>query len=162
MSIFELSWFYLLIIDGLNPERFLTAAACLGLSELALKVTAAYVNERSPFGKPTGSYQAVQHPLAKAKAATGAARLMLYHGVKKYDSGADAGAEANMAKYLATTTAYDMCDAAVQFHGGSGLDEDTGVIGLYRIARTLRIVPVNNEMMLNFIAENVIGLPKSY
>ena len=152
----------LYMFDGLNPERFLTSAMVLGVSELALKVTAEYVRERAPFDKPTGSYQAVQHPLARAKAQTDAARLMLYHAVKKYDGGLDASAEASMAKYLATTAAFDMCDAAVQFHGGSGLDESTGLMALYRVARTTRIVPVNNEMMLNYIAENVIGLPRSY
>lgn len=150
------------MFDGLNPERFLTTSMVLGVSELALKVVSDYVKERAPFNKPTGSYQAVQHPLAKAKANTDAARLMLYHAVKKYDSGQDASAEASMAKYLGTTAAFEMCDAAIQFHGGSGLDESTGLMALYRVARTTRIVPVNNEMMLNHIAENVIGLPKSY
>jgi acyl-CoA dehydrogenase len=148
---------------GLNTERFMTAALCVGISDLALECTKEHVNQRVLFGKrPTGSYQAVQHPLAQNKANTDAARLMLYHGVKLYDQGIEAGAYANTAKLLASQAASRMCDDAIQFHGGSGVDEDTGILTLWKIARVARFAPINNEMVLNYIAEHVIGLPKSY
>ncbi len=152
----------LYMFSGLNAERFMGAAAGVGLSDLALKITTDYVNQRVLFGKkPTGSYQAVQHPLAQNKANTDAARLMLYYGVKLYDQGIDAGAYANSAKLLASQAATKMCDDGIQFHGGSGMDDDVGMLALWRMARTMRIAPLNNEMILSYIAEHVIGLPKS-
>jgi acyl-CoA dehydrogenase len=148
---------------GLNTERFMVSALCVGIADLALECTKEHVNQRVLFGKrPTGSYQAVQHPLAQNKAHTDAARLMLYYGVKLYDQGLEAGAYANMAKLLASEAATKMCDDAIQFHGGSGVDEDTGILALWKMARVARFAPINNEMVLNYIAEHVIGLPKSY
>lgn len=150
------------MFDGLNPERFITTAGVIGSAQLALKVTKDYVNQRAPFGKPTGSYQAVQHPLAKHKISLDAAELMLAYGVKLYDEGKPAAIPANQAKYLGSEAACAMTDAAIQAHGGSGMDEDTGLLALWRYTRTLRIAPINNEMVLNFVAEHGIGLPKSY
>lgn len=151
------------MFEGLNAERLMISAWAIGHSDLALKTTAAYVTERKLFGgKSIGSYQSVQHPLAKAKAETDAARLMIYHGVQLFDAGEEAGPASNMAKYLTSTAVNNMCDAAIQFHGGSGMDEDTGMLALWRISRVVRIAPINNEMILNYIAEHVIGLPKSY
>ncbi|MBV1884243.1 MAG: acyl-CoA dehydrogenase [Pseudomonadales bacterium] len=148
---------------GLNAERFIVSAICVGISDLALECTKEYVNQRVIFGdKPTGSYQAVQHPLAQSKANTDAARLMLYYGVKLYDEGIDAGVYANSAKLLSSQAAAAMCTDAIQFHGGSGMDSDTGMLALWKVAKTLSIAPVNNEMVLNYISEHVIGLPKSY
>ena len=148
---------------GLNAERLIISAMAVGTSDLALRETVKYVNERQLFdGRPTGSYQAVQHPLAQAKADTEAARLLMYHGVKLYDEGKDAGMYANMAKLQSSIAATDMTDAAIQFHGGSGMDEDTGMLALWRSARTLKIAPINNEMILNYIAQHTIGLPRSY
>jgi acyl-CoA dehydrogenase len=148
---------------GLNAERLLIAAMAVGTADLALRETACYVGERKVFdGRPTGAYQAVQHPLAQAKADTEAARLLLYHGTKLFDQGGDAGMYSNMAKLQASRAATDMCDAAIQFHGGSGLDEDTGMLALWRTARVLKIAPINNEMILNYIAQHGIGLPRSY
>ncbi|MCG8671248.1 MAG: acyl-CoA/acyl-ACP dehydrogenase [Pseudomonadales bacterium] len=151
------------MFEGLNAERLMISAWAIGYSDLALKATTAYTNERKLFGENAiASYQAVQHPLAKAKAETDAARLMIYHGVQLFDSGMEAGPASNMAKYLTSTAVNNMCDAAIQFHGGSGMDEDTGMLALWRISRVIRIAPINNEMILNYIAEHVIGLPKSY
>lgn len=148
---------------GLNAERLVVSAMAVGVSDLALRETVKYVNERTLFGgRPTGSYQAVQHPLAQAKADTEAARLLLYHGVKMFDEGRDAGMYANMAKLQSSNAATAMADAAIQFHGGSAMDEDTGILALWRAARTLKIAPINNEMILNYIAQSGIGLPRSY
>lgn len=148
---------------GLNAERLLISALAVGTADLALRETARYVNERVLFdGRPTGAYQAVQHPLAQAKADTEAARLLLYHGTRLFDTGRDAGMYSNMAKLQSSRAATDMCDAAIQFHGGSGLDEDTGILALWRAARVLKIAPINNEMILNYIAQHGIGLPRSY
>ncbi|MCP5042049.1 MAG: acyl-CoA/acyl-ACP dehydrogenase [bacterium] len=152
----------LCMFDALNPERFLISALALGFSEFAMNKTLAYVKQRSPFGQPTGSYQAVQHPLAECRIHLDAARLMLYQGTKIYDAGGDAGVYANTAKYLASSWGTKACDAAIQFHGGSGMDDDTDILGIWKLLRTLRIAPVNNEMVLNYVAEHSLGLPKSY
>lgn len=148
---------------GLNAERLVVSAMGVGTADLALRETVKYVNERSLFdGTPTGSYQAVQHPLAQAKAETEAARLLMYHGVKQYDEGRDAGMYANMAKLQSSIAATNMADAAIQFHGGGGMDEDTGILPIWRAVRTLKIAPINNEMVLNYIAQHNLGLPRSY
>lgn len=148
---------------GLNAERLIISAMAVGTADLALRETAKYVSDRTLFeGQPTGSYQAVQHPLAQAKADTEAARLLMYHGVKLFDAGRDAGMYSNMAKLQSANAATNMCDAAIQFHGGSGMDEDTGILALWRTARVLKIAPINNEMILNYIAQHGIGLPRSY
>ena len=148
---------------GLNAERLLISAMAVGIADLALRETARYVSERVLFdGRPTGADQAVQHPLAQARADTDAARLLLYHGTRLFDDGRDAGMYSNMAKLQSSRAATAMCDAAIQFHGGSGMDEDTGMLALWRAARVLKIAPVNNEMILNYIAQHGIGLPRSY
>ncbi len=151
------------MFEGLNAERLMVSAIGVGFSDKALSAAKEHVNSRVLFGNtPIGAYQAVQHPLAKHKAETDAARLMLYYGVKLFDQGVNAGLEANMAKYLASTAAEKMADATIQSHGGSGLDGDVGLMGLWKMARILRIAPINNEMILNYIAERGIGLPRSY
>ncbi len=151
------------MFDGLNAERLMVSALAVGTADLALRETVAYVNERKLFqDQPTGAYQAVQHPLAQYKTDTEAARLLMYYGTKLYDEGKDAGLYANMAKLQSSTAASNMCDAAIQFHGGGGMDEDTGMLALWRGARALRIAPLNNEMILNYIAQHGIGLPRSY
>ena len=148
---------------GLNAERLIIAALAIGLADLALRETVKYVSERTVFGSaPTGSYQGVQHPLAQGKADIEAARLLTYHGTRLFDEGKDAGLYANMAKLQASNAATRLSDAAIQFHGGGGLDEDTGMLALWRVARATRIAPLNNEMVLNYIAQHGIGLPRSY
>lgn len=151
------------MFEGLNAERLMGAAISIGHSDKALAAAKDYVNERVVFGNtPIGAYQAVQHPLAKAKAETDAARLMMYYGAKLFDQGLECGLEANMTNYLGSISAEAMADAAIQCHGGSGLNDDLGLMGIWKMARVARIAPINNEMILNYIAEHGIGLPKSY
>ena len=148
---------------GLNAERLVIAAMTVGFSDLALRETVNYVNERKLFSDSSiGSYQAVQHPLAQYKADTEGARLLTYHGTRQFDEGLDAGKYANMAKLQSSIAANNMADAAIQFHGGGGLDEDAGMLALWRTTRAVRIAPLNNEMVLNYIAQHCIGLPRSY
>lgn len=151
------------MFEGLNAERLIVSAMCLGVSNLAMEVTTDYVGQRNLFGdKPTGAYQGVQHPLAQCKAELDAARLMMYYSTKLFDQNEEVGLQANSTKLLASNAANKLCDAALQFHGGSGMDEDTGILYMWRWTRTLRIAPINNEMILNYIAEHALGLPKSY
>lgn len=147
---------------GLNPERLMTSAISCGLADYAINKAVEYIKERAPFGKPTGSYQGLQHPLARAKARLEAARLMLYDAARRIDLGEKTGAVPSMAKLLCSEVASEAFDIAIQCHGGYGFDEDYDLITLLPCARAQRVAPVNNEMMLNFIGEHVLGLPKSY
>ena len=146
----------------LNPERLLSAATQVGIGERALGLGVKRAGERAPFGVPIGSYQAIAHPLAHARAALDAARLMTYAGCQVYDAGGSAAAESNVAKLLAAEAAQEALDAAVQAHGGAAFDESSGLVSLWPLVRMGRIGPVSNEMILNHIAEHVLGLPKSY
>jgi acyl-CoA dehydrogenase len=152
----------LLMFEGLNSERLLAASAALGMADFVLKKAVAYSLERKPFGKPIGSYQALQHRLALAKAELEAARLMTYNAAERFDKGEDAGAYANMAKLLASRAAAAAMDAAIQTHGGYAFDRDYDIITLWPMIRLMEIAPINNEMLLNYIGEHVLGLPKSY
>ena len=151
-----------LIFEGLNSERLLAAAAALGIGEYALKKAVAYSLDRKPFGKPIGSYQALQHRMALAKAELEAARLMTYSAAERFDAGEDAGAHANMAKLLASRAAVSAVEAAIQTHGGYAFDRDYDIVTLWPMVRLMEIAPINNEMLLNYIGEHVLGLPKSY
>ena len=151
-----------LMFEGLNSERLLAAGAALGLGDFALSKAVAYANERKPFGRPIGSYQALQHRLALAKAEIEAARLMTYDAADRFDNGEDAGAHANMAKLLASRAAVAAIEATLQTHGGYGFDRDYDVVTLWPMIRLLEIAPINNEMLMNYIGEHVLGLPKSY
>jgi len=151
-----------LMFEGLNSERLLAAGAAIGLGDYALSKAVAYANERKPFGKPIGSYQSLQHRMALAKAELEAARMMTYDAADRFDNGEDAGAHANMAKLLASRAAVAAIDATLQVHGGYGFDRDYDVVTLWPMARLLEIAPINNEMLMNYIGEHVLGLPKSY
>jgi alkylation response protein AidB-like acyl-CoA dehydrogenase len=150
------------LFDALNPERLLVSAWAVGLGTHALQRGVDYARTRAPFGTPIGSYQGVQHPLARARAHLDAARLMMYAACDEYDSGGDAGAYANTAKLLASEAANMAADAVIQAFGGSAFDEDSDIITLWPMIRLLRIAPVNNEMILNYISEKLLRLPKSY
>lgn len=150
------------LFDALNPERLLVSAWAVGMGNHVLDRAVEYVRNRAPFGKPIGSYQAVQHPLARAKAHLDAAQLMMYTACEEFDSGGDAGAYANTAKFLASEAANEAIDAVIQSFGGSAFDEDSDITPMWPMIRLLRIAPVNNEMVLNFIAERLLRLPKSY
>ncbi len=149
------------LLACLNQERVVVAAWALGLGHYALNKAVAYAKARAPFGTPIGAHQGVQHPLALAKAEMVAARQVMYAAAAAYDSGRDAGAQANMAKLLASRAALAAVEAAIQTHGGSAFVYETDVIPLWPMIRILQIAPLNNESVLNYIGEHVLGLPRS-
>lgn len=151
-----------LLFDGLNPERISAAAICVGIGRFAVEKAAAYVSERTVWKLPLGSHQGVAHPLAKAAIEVELAWLMTQKAAALHDAGEPAGAESNMAKYAAAEAAIHAIDAAIQAHGGNGLTVEYGLVQLYGMARLLKIAPVNSEMILNYVATHVLGMPKSY
>lgn len=150
------------LLEGLNPERVLIGAEAVGLGRAALKRAAGYAKERVVFGRPIGQNQGVAHPLAKAWAELEAANLMAFKGAALFDAGRECGAEANAAKYLGGEAGFRACEAAVMAHGGMGYAKEFHVERYFREAMIARIAPVSREMILNYIAERVLGLPKSY
>jgi len=150
------------LLEGLNPERVLIGAEAVGLGRAALKRAAAYAKERVVFGRPIGQNQSVAHPLAKAWAELEAANLMAFKGAALHDAGRDCGAEANAAKYLGGEAGFRACEAAVLAHGGMGYAKELHVERYFRESMIARLAPVSREMILNYIAERVLGLPKSY
>jgi acyl-CoA dehydrogenase len=150
------------LLDSLNGERILIAAWAAGLGRYALGKAVEYAKHRAPFGSPIGGYQAVQHPLARAHANLEAARLLIYAAADEYDSGRDAGPKANMAKLLASEAAGEALDVAVQVHGGHAFVAETDVATLWPMVRAMRTGPINNESVLNYIGQHVLGLPRSF
>lgn len=150
------------LLEGLNPERVLFGAEAVGLGRAALARAATYAKERIVFGRPIGQNQGVAHPLAKAWVELEAANLMAFKAATLYDAGRDCGAEANAAKYLGGEAGFNACEAAVLAHGGMGYAKEFDVERYFREAMIARIAPISREMVLNYIAERVLGLPKSY
>jgi acyl-CoA dehydrogenase len=150
------------ILHGMNPERILIAAEAVGIGRAALRKAAAYARERVVFGRPIGRNQGIAHPLARAWMELEAANLMVLQAASRYDRGLECGAEANAAKYLAAEAAFRACEAAVLTHGGMGYSKEFHVERYLREAFIPRIAPITPHMILNFIAERVLGLPKSY
>jgi acyl-CoA dehydrogenase len=150
------------ILDGLNPERVLLAAMSCGLGEVALRRAVAYAGERVVFDRPIGANQAIAHPLARAQIHLRAAWLAAMEAAWRYDHGLPCGEEANSAKYLAAEACWEAADQAVQTHGGLGYAVEYQVERWWREARLQRLAPVSQEMTLNFIAQSVLGLPRSY
>ena len=150
------------LLQGLNPERVLFAVESVGLGQAALERATQYARERVVFGRPIGQNQGIQHPLAKSWAELEAANLMAFKAAGKFDSGQDCGAEANAAKYLGTEAGFNACETAVLTHGGMGYAKEYQVERYMREAMLARIAPVSREMILNYIAERVLELPKSY
>ncbi|MGB3050190.1 MAG: acyl-CoA dehydrogenase family protein [Polyangiales bacterium] len=150
------------VFTGLNPERILGAALANGAALSAIEQASRYANEREVWGKPIGAHQGIAHPLAEAKIEVELARLMTMKAAWLFDQGKDAGEAANMAKYAAGEAATRAVDTAIQVHGGNGMSEEYGLVSLWGMARTLRIAPVSREMILNFIAQHTLNLPKSY
>jgi acyl-CoA dehydrogenase len=150
------------ILAGLNAERILLAATAIGIGEVALKKAVEYAGQREVFGKPIGSNQAISHPLADAHARLKAAWQMVLLAAWKCDNGLPCGEEANTAKYLAAEAGYMAADRAMQTLGGLGYATEYHVERYWREARVIRIAPVSQEMTLNYLAQNVLGLPKSY
>src|SRR5712671_3101391 len=150
------------ILHGMNPERILIAAEAVGLGRAALGRAARYASERVVFGRPIGQNQAIQHPLAERWIELEAANLMAFRAAALYDAGEPCGAEANAAKYLAAEAAFKTCETAVMSHGGMGYAREFHVERYLRECLITRIAPVTPHMILNFIAEKVLGLPRSY
>lgn len=150
------------LLQGLNPERVLFAVESVGLGFSALERAAQYAKERVVFGRPIGQNQGIQHPLARSWAELSAAEMLAYKAASLYDAGQECGAEANAAKYLGTEAGFTACETAVLTHGGMGYAREYHVERMMREAMLARIAPVSREMILNFIAERVLGLPKSY
>lgn len=150
------------LLHGLNPERILLAAEAIGIGEVALARAVAYAREREVFGRPIGANQAIAHPLAQAHMQLAAAWQVARHASWRYDRGLDCGEAAQTAKYLAAEASFAAADRAVQTLGGIGYATEYHVERYFREARIQRIAPVSQEMTLNYIAQNVLGLPRSY
>jgi len=150
------------ILHSLNPERILVAAEAVGLGQGALARAANYARERVVFGRPIGANQGIQHPLAESWAALESARWMVLRAASLYDAGQSCGAEANAAKFLAARAAFDACTRAVMTHGGMGYATEYQVERLFRESILLRIAPITEQLILSFIAEKVLNLPRSY
>ncbi|MGA7486842.1 MAG: acyl-CoA dehydrogenase family protein [Xanthobacteraceae bacterium] len=150
------------ILHGMNPERILIAAEAVGIGRVALRKAARYARERVVFRRPIGQNQGIAHPLARAWMELEAADLMAMKAASRYDRGEDCAAEANAAKYLAAEAAFRACETAVLTHGGMGYSREFHVERYLREVLIPRIAPITPHMILNFIAEKVLGLPKSY
>ena len=150
------------LLDGLNAERILVASEAIGIGRAALRRAVAYANERVVFGRPIGQNQGVAFPLAEARTRLDAAELMVRKAAWKLDAGEPCGAEANMAKWLAADAAFQAADQAVQTHGGFGYAREYHVERYWREARLMRIAPISQEMIMNYVSEHVLELPKSY
>ncbi|AOB27996.1 MULTISPECIES: acyl-CoA dehydrogenase family protein [Bordetella] len=150
------------ILHGMNPERILIASEAIGLGRLALSRATRYANERIVFNRPIGQNQSIQHPLARCWMQLEAAWLMVSQAAWQYDQGMNAGACANAAKYLAGEAGFDACQQAVMTHGGYGYAKEYHVERYLRECMVPRIAPISPELVLCYIAERVLGLPKSY
>ncbi|HEX3788849.1 MAG TPA: acyl-CoA dehydrogenase family protein [Pseudonocardiaceae bacterium] len=150
------------VFHGLNPERITGAAVCVGIGRYALNRAAEYASNRVVWDRPIGAHQGVSHVLAKAKIEVELAALMTARAAWLHDNGEPAGEAANMAKYAAAEAALAAVDGAIQCHGGNGLATEYGLLPLWGLARLLRIAPVNREMILNYVAQHSLHLPRSY
>ena len=150
------------LLDGLNPERILIAAEALGTGRVALRRATAYAKERIVFGRPIGQNQGIQFPLSDSHAKLTTVELIIRKAAWLYDQGQPCGAEANMAKYLASEWGFEAADRALQVHGGFGYAREFDVERYWREVRLMKIAPITQEMVLNFIAQHELGLPRSY
>ncbi|MCX2938112.1 acyl-CoA dehydrogenase family protein [Mycobacterium pinniadriaticum] len=150
------------LFDGLNPERLVAAGGSIGLGDFVLQKGVEYASERAPFGTPIGAYQSVAHPMARAKVGLEAAKLFAYRGAEVFDSGGDAGQLSNMAKLMASESAWAATDSVIQAFGGAAFDVDNDILWLLETLRLTRVAPLNNEMILNSIGTHLLGLPRSY
>ncbi len=150
------------VFHGLNPERITGAATCVGIARFVLGAAARYATERQVWQAPIGTHQGVAHPLARAKIETELAGLMTRKACWQHDHGEPAGEASNMAKYAAAEASIAAVDAAMQTHGGNGFAAEYGLVPYWGLARLLRVAPVNREMILNFVAQHSLGLPRSY
>jgi alkylation response protein AidB-like acyl-CoA dehydrogenase len=150
------------VFDGLNPERILVGALCGGIGRYAVAKAAAYAKERQVWSTPIGAHQGIAHPLAEAHIAVELSRMATYRSAELFDAGENAGEAANIAKFSASEAALKALDQAIQTHGGNGLSHEYGLSELWFVTRLMRTAPVSREMVLNFIAQSTLGLPRSY
>lgn len=150
------------LLDGLNPERTVVGMEGIGIGRAALELATKYANERVVFDRPIGKNQAVAHPLADAWMRLEAAELVAIKAAALFDARQSSGKEANTAKYLGAEAGYLACDRAMQTHGGFSYAKEYHIERLWREVRLLRLAPISQEMVLNFISTSVLGLPKSY
>lgn len=150
------------ILSGMNAERVLIASECIGDAKWFIEKATQYANGREVFGGPIGKNQGVQFPIARSYAQTCAAQLMVRHAAEVYDQGGNAGAEANMAKLLASEASWEAADMCVQTHGGFGFAEEYDVERKFREARLYTVAPISTNLILSYLAEHVLGLPRSY
>ncbi len=151
-----------LVFSGLNPERIAGAAICTGIGRYALAKAAGYARDRQVWGQPIGAHQGVSHPLAAAAIGVELARLMTEKAAWLHDHDRPAGEASNMAKFAAADAGLGALDAAIQVHGGNGMASDYRLAHLWGMLRLLRIAPVSREMILNYVAQHTLGLPRSY
>jgi acyl-CoA dehydrogenase len=150
------------ILDGMNAERILIASECIGDGRFVLDRAIAYANEREVFGRPIGANQGVQFPLARAYAQLRAADLVRFEAARLYDAGEKCAEEANMAKYLASEASWGAVNAALDTHGGFGFAVEYDIERKFRETRLYQVAPINNNLVLAYLGQHVLGLPKSY
>jgi alkylation response protein AidB-like acyl-CoA dehydrogenase len=150
------------ILDGMNAERLLIAAECIGDARWFIKKASDYARERVVFGRPIGQNQGIQFPIARAYAQMRAAELMVQAGLAKFEAGQTPGEEANMGKMLAADAAWAAAEACIQTHGGFGFAEEYDIERKYRETRLYQVAPISTNLILSYVAEHVLGLPRSY
>ena len=150
------------ILSGMNAERILIAAECVGDAKWFIDKASNYAKERHVFGRPIGQNQGIQFPIAKAYANMRAAELMVREAIRLYEAGANPGAEANMAKMLAADASFEAANACIQTHGGFGFAEEYDVERKFRETRLYQVAPISTNLILSFLAEHVLGMPRSY
>ena len=150
------------ILAGMNAERILIAAECVGDAKWFIDKASAYAKDRAVFGRPIGQNQGIQFPIAKAYANMRAAELMVKEALRLYESGANPGAEANMAKMLAADASFEAANVCIQTFGGFGFAEEYDVERKFRETRLYQVAPISTNLILSYLAEHVLGLPRSY
>jgi alkylation response protein AidB-like acyl-CoA dehydrogenase len=150
------------VLSGMNAERILIAAECIGDAKWFIEKAVAYARERHVFGRPIGQNQGIQFPIAKVYAQMRASELMVQDAIKRYEAGADCGAEANIAKLLASDASWEAANVCLQTHGGFGFAEEYDVERKFREARLYQVAPISTNLILSFVAEHVLDLPRSY
>ena len=150
------------ILGGMNAERILIGAECIGDARWFIDKASNYARERNVFGKPIGQNQGIQFPIAEAYAQTEAADLMVKHAAELFEAGEECGSEANMAKYLAAEASWKAADICMQTHGGFAFAEEFDIERKFRETRLYRIAPISTNLILSYLAEHVLELPRSY
>ena len=150
------------ILSGMNAERLLIAAECIGDAKWFIKKASDYANERILFGRPIGQNQGVQFPIARAYAQMRAAELLVHEGIRKYEAGEPCGEEANISKMLAAEASWAAGEACIQTHGGFGFAAEYDIERKYRETRLYQVAPISTNMILSYVAEHVLGMPRSY